>query len=68
MNILYVSLSYLPSRRASSVQVMRMCNALAQRGHRVTLVAKQAAERVDDLHAYYWVPASLAIDRVPHPR
>jgi glycosyltransferase involved in cell wall biosynthesis len=68
VNILYVSLSYLPSRRASSVQVMRMCNALAQRGHRVTLVAKEAVERVDDLHAFYGVPASFAIERVARPR
>jgi len=54
VRILYLSLSYLPSRRASSVQVMRMCHALAAAGHDVTLVAKTGpALGADDDHAFY---------------
>jgi glycosyltransferase involved in cell wall biosynthesis len=43
LRILYVSLSYVPSRRASSMQVMNMCAALATRGHEVALIAKRPA-------------------------
>ena len=40
MRLLYLSQSYVPSRRADSVQVMRMCSALANLGHEVELVSK----------------------------
>ncbi len=45
MRILYVSFSYVPSRRASSVHVVKMCHALAGTGHSVTLVTKKCAAR-----------------------
>lgn len=50
MNVLYVSLSYVPSRRASSVHVMKMCAALHRAGHEVRLLAKRSDEpaAVDD--------------------
>ncbi len=71
MRILYVSGAYVPSRRASSMQVMRMCAALAGRGHQVTLVSKECAARqetgVADDFAFYGVPASFAIEKVPRP-
>jgi glycosyltransferase involved in cell wall biosynthesis len=70
MRILYVSLSYVPSRRASSVQVMNMCAALAARGHDVALVAKRHAEptaRGMDDHAFYQVPASFRVDKLARP-
>lgn len=70
MNILYVSLSYLPSRRASSVQVMRMCGALADAGHRVTLLAKRGPEPLPadaSLHGYYGVSTGFAIDVLARP-
>ncbi len=93
MRILYLSLSYVPSRRASSVQVMRMCAALAKAGHQVTLLAKEnrggeaAAVRKADAagaaagaaagneevggahadHAFYGVPASFALRKLPRP-
>lgn len=40
MQLLYLSLSYVPSRRASSLQVMNMCNAFVELGHSVMLVTK----------------------------
>ncbi len=78
MRILYLSLSYVPSRRASSVQVMRMCSALAAAGHDVTLVAKAnrdgagenvggAGARRDD-HSFYGVPRSFALRKLPRPK
>jgi glycosyltransferase involved in cell wall biosynthesis len=68
VRILYLSLSYVPSRRASSVQVMKMCAALARRGHDVRLVAKaghEAAPGGD--HAFYAVEPTFAIDKVARP-
>jgi len=70
MRILYVSLSYIPSRRASSVQVMKMCTAMARRGHSVSLVAKRGAESsaegVDD-HAFYSVEPCFELVKLARP-
>lgn len=75
MRVLYLSLSYVPSRRASSVQVMRMCAALAGQGHDVTLVVKAASDRGDraaaaasgGAHAFYGVPETFALRELPRP-
>jgi glycosyltransferase involved in cell wall biosynthesis len=70
VRILYLSLSYVPSRRASSVQVMNMCAALARHGHDVTLVCKrseEAAARGIDDHAFYGVPKTFRVDKVARP-
>ncbi|HTE53088.1 MAG TPA: glycosyltransferase family 4 protein [Kofleriaceae bacterium] len=71
MRILYLSLSYVPSRRASSVQVMKMCSALARQGHEVVLVVKagpaaEAARAADDF-AFYGVEPSFRIEKLPRP-
>lgn len=71
MRILYLSLSYVPSRRASSVQVMKMCAALARQGHEVVLVVKtgpaaEAAKAADDF-AFYGVEPSFRIEKLPRP-
>lgn len=70
MNLMYVSLSYVPSRRASSVHVMKMCSALARGGHDVRLIAKRSHDRADaaaDAHAFYGV-SGFAIDTLPRPK
>jgi glycosyltransferase involved in cell wall biosynthesis len=71
VRILYVSLSYVPSRRASSMQVMNMCAALAARGHEVVLLAKQGDEPVARAvapHAFYQVPETFRVDPLARPR
>lgn len=70
MNILYLSLSYIPSRRASSVQVMRMCEAFAAVGHSVTLVGKRPeadATLAPDPFAFYGVRRTFELDLVARP-
>lgn len=72
MRMLYLSTSYVPSRRASSIQVMKMCQALAQAGHSVTLVTKLCPTReepgvVDDF-AFYGVTPDFAILKLPRPK
>ena len=69
MRILYLSLSYVPSRRASSIQVMKMCAALGGLGHDVTLVAKagpDAANGVDDF-GFYGVERNFTLEKLPRP-
>ena len=71
MRILYVSGSYVPSRRASSMHVMRMCAALARRGHDVVLASKHCPARqeagVDDDFAFYDVEPSFRLAKLPRP-
>ncbi|HEY4240967.1 MAG TPA: glycosyltransferase family 4 protein [Kofleriaceae bacterium] len=67
MNVLYLSLSYVPSRRASSVHVMRMCAALARAGHGVRLVAKRSDEEVADDFAFYGVPRGFELEKLARP-
>lgn len=59
MRILYLSGSYVPSRRADSIQVVATCAAFVRRGHSVRLVCKRTPARlepgVDDVFAFYGV-------------
>ncbi len=71
MRILYLSSSYVPSRRADGVQVMRMCAALARQGHGVRLVTKHCPDRLEaevgDVHAFYGVPRSFDLVALSRP-
>jgi glycosyltransferase involved in cell wall biosynthesis len=71
MRILYLSLSYVPSRRASSVQVMKMCAALGRAGHEVVLVAKDppapAAGAGSDFE-FYGVEPCFRLEKLPRPQ
>ena len=67
MRILYLSLSYVPSRRASSVQVMKMCSALSRLGHEVVLVAKEGPEGAADDFAFYGVEKTFRLEKLPRP-
>ena len=72
MNIVYLSTSYVPARRASSVQVMKMCSAMARLGHHITLLTKFTPERLEggvaDDFAYYGVDAKFDIVKLQRPR
>ena len=71
MKILYLSGSYVPSRRASSVHVMRMCQALAELGHEVVLVNKDTPEAseagVKDVYQFYGVEPVFSIEKLKRP-
>ncbi len=71
MRLLYVSLSYVPSRRASSVQVMKMCAALARQGHEVRLITKWSPPRqeagVEDPFRFYGVAADFRLEPLRRP-
>ncbi len=71
MRILYLSVSYVPSRSASSVNAMRMCAALAREGHTVELVTKLTPSRqeqgVDNDFAFYGVADGFSLTKLPRP-
>lgn len=55
MRIVYASTSRIPSRAANSIQTMRMCEALAERGHQVTLICRSGGAGEEDPFAFYGV-------------
>lgn len=68
MKICYLTQSVIPSSTADSVQSMHMCHGLVQAGHEVILVApdRPLPEPVSgEAHAYYGVPASFEIEKIP---
>jgi len=72
MKILYLSISYVPSRSASSVHAMKMCAALARAGHSVELVTKFTPSRhepgVEDDFAFYGVSDGFKVSKLPRPQ
>ncbi len=71
MKILYISSSIVPSREANSIHVMEMCQAFAQNGQEVTLVAPDIKSRyergVEDVYRYYGVEDCFEIVKLPAP-
>ena len=71
MKILYISKSIIPSRTANSIHVMKMCQAFADNGHDVILLAPNLKEQyesnVDDIYDYYGVKKIFFIKKLWHP-
>lgn len=71
LRIAYLAVSIVPSRTANSVHAMKMCQAYARLGHRVTLWVPAWRDGrepgVRDLHGFYGVERSFAVRRVPVP-
>lgn len=66
MKISYISASPIPSRQASSIQIVNMCDAFAQNGHEVVLLTPSNADStVEDVHQYYGVEPIFEIKQLP---
>ncbi len=63
MKITYLSHSIIPSRFANSVHVMKMCQAFANNGHDVTLLAKEGEQLKKDAYTYYGVKNNFHIQK-----
>ncbi|WP_265820657.1 glycosyltransferase family 4 protein [Geovibrio ferrireducens] len=65
MKIVYASNSFIPSKAANSVHVMKMCNAFAKLGHEVVLISngnkKFKESEITDVFAYYGIPKTFKI-------
>ena len=60
MKITYISASIIPSTKANTVNVMKMCNALSENGHEVTLVGTKGKD-IDNIYSYYNVNESFKL-------
>ena len=71
MRIVYISKSIIPSRTANSIHVMKMCQAFADNGHEVILLAPnlkyQYENEVDDIYEFYGVKKIFFIKKLWHP-
>ncbi|MDA1013813.1 MAG: glycosyltransferase family 4 protein [Planctomycetota bacterium] len=71
MKIVYLANTRIPSRVASSVHVMKMCQALAHNGHDVVLMNPRNSDledNVDDVFDYYGVDRCFRLVTLPAPR
>ena len=70
MKIVYISNSIIPSRTANSIHVMKMCQAFADNGHEVVLLApnryKEYENGIDDIYEYYGVRKNFEIRKLPY--
>lgn len=68
MKIVYISNSIIPSRTANSIHVMKMCQAFADNGHEVVLLApnryKEYENGIDDVYEYYGVRKNFEIKKL----
>jgi glycosyltransferase involved in cell wall biosynthesis len=68
LRLVYLAAAAIPSPQARSLNIMRSCAALAELGHRVTLVAPPAPGGTDDdPFAYYGVAKAFDLVRLPAP-
>ena len=71
MKIIYISDSIIPSRSANSIHVMKMCQALADNGYKVVLLAPDIEHKyeksVDDVYEYYRVKKNFEIKKLWYP-
>lgn len=68
MRLVYIAGGGVPSRTASSIQVIRMCQAFADLGHEVLLIAPNTPDRerrVADLFQFYGVPPRFRVQHLP---
>ena len=68
MKLAYISRSFIPSRSANSVHVMKMCEAFVRNGHQVVLLApdsKDVEPGEHDPYRFYGVEPCFPIEKLP---
>jgi len=68
MKIIYIANSFIPSRMANSIHVMKMCQAMVALGHELTLLTFSSLideeQGVDDVFEYYGVNTKFKIKKI----
>jgi glycosyltransferase involved in cell wall biosynthesis len=69
MRVAYISSSLIPSRKAHSIQIMKMCEAMVQEGHEISLIIRAykpgvGVERISNLWAHYGIQNPFPIIRL----
>ena len=65
MKLFYLSSVEVPSSRANSIQIMKMCEAFSQLGHEVFLSTPTREVHADALWTYYGVKSPFTIYSIP---
>ncbi len=69
MKIIYLANSFIPSRTANSIHVMKMCQAMVKAGHEVMLVTfdSEADEErnIENVFDYYGVKPCFILKKIP---
>ena len=70
MKIVYICYSSIPSNVASSIHIMKMCNAFASNGHEVILLMPiqkndKYVNKVSDIYKFYDVKNIFKIQQIP---
>ncbi len=72
LRLVYLSNSKIPSREANSIHVMKMCQALSELGHDVTLLAPDVEIGIEpgvaDIYGFYGVTPSFQLRKLPWRR
>ncbi|MCB0842647.1 MAG: glycosyltransferase family 4 protein [Bacteroidetes bacterium] len=70
MHIYYLSNSLIPSRKANSVQVMKMCQAFSKQGHEVVLFCRKPPKNVksEDPFHHYGIEKPFTIEPLNFPK
>lgn len=68
MKILYLTDFEIPAKSASSVHVMKMCEAFSIAGHDVTLICAKGEIGENSVFEYYGVKAIFKIEQIPLAR
>jgi glycosyltransferase involved in cell wall biosynthesis len=72
MRISYLADAIVPSRKANSIHVMKMCQAYSRLGHDVTLVLPDWRHNIEpgvtDIYKYYGLDQKFQIRKVPFHR
>jgi len=64
MKIIYISESQIPSQSANSIHVMKMCNAMVEMGHDVTLIGIENQIEISNIHQYYGVSDKIKLELI----
>lgn len=71
MKILYISNSSIPSKMTNSINVIKMCQAFADNGHEVTLLApnikNEYEKKIIDPYDFYGVKKNFKIKKLWYP-
>lgn len=70
MKVVYISDSIFPSRSASSIQVMKMCETISRQGHALTLIVPTLRDRntqAGDVFTFYGVDSLFRFERHSFP-
>ncbi|QIR06506.1 glycosyltransferase family 4 protein [Salinivibrio costicola] len=71
MKVVYISNAILPSKSANSIHIMKMCQALADNGHEVTLLAPNYKDKIEpnvsDIFRFYGVRDNFILKKLSVP-